>query len=81
MILKIKSKAKPDLDKVASEILGKSIFVGWPNLTEALVVGISDDKWKIHCDPQANQNNPIKEAVEGPFVTQRILQQKAIIEQ
>lgn len=80
MILKIKSKAKPDLDKVASEILGKSIFVGWPNLTEALVVGISDDKWKIHCDPQANQNNPIKEAVEGPFVTQRILQQKAIIE-
>ncbi|XP_051172121.1 5'-3' exoribonuclease 1 isoform X3 [Leptopilina boulardi] len=80
MMLKITPKQKPDLADVANEILGKSIFVGWPHLIEALVVAVSDDKWKFQCDTQANQNNPIKEAVEGPLVQQRALQQKAIIE-
>lgn len=81
MILKIVPKPKPDLLTVANQLLGKSVFVGWPHLIEALVIGVSDDKWKIQCDPQANQNNPIKDAVDGPLVQQRALQQKSITEQ
>ncbi|GFG29513.1 hypothetical protein Cfor_05064, partial [Coptotermes formosanus] len=35
MILKIVDQGKPDIKEVASELLGHSIYVGWPHLLEA----------------------------------------------
>jgi hypothetical protein len=35
MILKIVDQGKPDIKEVATELLGCTIFVGWPHLVEA----------------------------------------------
>ncbi|XP_033221729.1 5'-3' exoribonuclease 1 isoform X2 [Belonocnema kinseyi] len=81
MILHVVPKPKPDLEAVAEQILGQSVFVGWPHLLEALVVAVSDDKWKIHVNSQSNKKSDwIKEAVDGPLTQQKQLQQKAIAE-
>ena len=81
MILQVVPKVKLELSAVADQLLGQSVFVGWPHLIEALVVAVSDDKWKIHADSQSNEsNNWRKEAVEGSLTQQRILQKKAIAE-
>ncbi|XP_063223399.1 5'-3' exoribonuclease 1 isoform X2 [Bacillus rossius redtenbacheri] len=42
MIVKIVQKDSPTLEEVAKEILGESIFVGWPHLFEAKVVAVSN---------------------------------------
>lgn len=38
------SEACKTLNEVYQELFGKEIFVGWPHLTHAKVVGVSDDK-------------------------------------
>jgi hypothetical protein len=35
MILQIVDQGKPDVKEVATELLGHSIYVGWPHLVEA----------------------------------------------
>jgi hypothetical protein len=35
MILTIVDQRKPDIKEVATELVGHSIFVGWPHLVEA----------------------------------------------
>lgn len=81
MILHVVPKAKPELEAVADQLLGQSVFVGWPHLLEALVVAVSDDNWKIHVNSQSNKKSDwVKEAVEGPLTQQKNLQQKAIVE-
>ncbi|XP_071639281.1 5'-3' exoribonuclease 1 [Temnothorax longispinosus] len=42
MILSIISKPTPSLTTLASELLGKSVYVEWPHLKEALVIGVAD---------------------------------------
>lgn len=34
------------IENVASSVLGKSVFVNWPHLEEARVVGVSDGDTK-----------------------------------
>jgi len=36
----------PSLDEVAKEYMGKEIFVSWPHLFEAKVIGVCDDKYR-----------------------------------
>lgn len=35
MILNIEPKEFPEIDFIAGELLGKTVFVGWPHLVEA----------------------------------------------
>jgi 5'-3' exoribonuclease 1 len=35
MILQIVDQGNPDIKEVATELLGRSIYVGWPHLVEA----------------------------------------------
>ena len=82
MILHVVEKPKPELEAVADQLLGQSVFVGWPHLLEALVVAVSDDNWKIHVNSQSNKKSDwTREAIEGPLFQQKQLQQKSIIEQ
>ena len=34
------------IENIASSVLGKSVFVNWPHLEEARVVGVSDGETK-----------------------------------
>lgn len=47
MILTIMAKPTPSLATLASELLGKSVYVEWPHLKEALVVGVADCNVKL----------------------------------
>nr|CAD7397262.1 unnamed protein product [Timema poppensis] len=42
LVLSITDQGKKDVKAVAHELLGKSIFVGWPHLIEARVQAVSD---------------------------------------
>lgn len=42
MILSITPQQTPDLEVLASQLLGNSIYVDWPHLKEALVIGVTD---------------------------------------
>ncbi|KAM4772610.1 5'-3' exoribonuclease 1 isoform 2-T2 [Rhinophrynus dorsalis] len=59
MILEILVDEDPDkncLENVASEVLGKSVFVNWPHLEEARVVAVSDGEMKFYLEePQGTQ--------------------------
>jgi hypothetical protein len=35
MIIQIADQGKPDIKEVAAELLGRTIYVGWPHLVEA----------------------------------------------
>ncbi|XP_054016668.1 5'-3' exoribonuclease 1 [Hylaeus anthracinus] len=83
MILHIKPPPPTDLTSVASELLGKLVFVNWPYLTEAQVVGVSNCDTKLSLiNPQMNYcyENINKEELKGSLVTQWNLQKKHIIE-
>lgn len=47
MILHIVEKPVPNINAIASELLGKTIFVDYPYLKEALVVAVSDGDIKL----------------------------------
>lgn len=47
MILNIVSKLTPSLATLASELLGKSVYVEWPHLKEALVICVTDCNVKL----------------------------------
>lgn len=47
MILTIVSKPTPSLATLASELLGKSVYVEWPHLKEALVICVADCNVKL----------------------------------
>ncbi|CAK9827029.1 5'-3' exoribonuclease 1 [Anthophora retusa] len=52
MILHVKSLPKTDLTTIGSKLLGKTVFVNWPHLKEAQVVGVSN------CNNKLNLINP-----------------------
>ncbi|XP_020295073.1 5'-3' exoribonuclease 1 isoform X2 [Pseudomyrmex gracilis] len=58
MILRIESEETPNLESLASELLGKSVYVEWPNLKEALVVSVSDSKMRITLINHLDGYNP-----------------------
>ncbi|XP_045707012.1 5'-3' exoribonuclease 1 isoform X2 [Phyllostomus hastatus] len=53
MMLEILVNAESDelsVENVASSVLGKSVFVNWPHLEEARVVGVSDGETKFYLE-------------------------------
>lgn len=83
MILKIISKPTPNLTTLASELLGKSVYVEWPHLKEALVIGVAD------CNVKFSLNNPLsgysqdnlkKEDVKGALAAEWNAQRRQIRE-
>ncbi|XP_008156797.2 5'-3' exoribonuclease 1 [Eptesicus fuscus] len=53
MMLEILVNAESDelsVENVASSVLGKSVFVNWPHLEEARVVGVSDGETKFYME-------------------------------
>ncbi|KAM3932204.1 5'-3' exoribonuclease 1 isoform 3-T3 [Leptodactylus fuscus] len=53
-----------EVENVASDVLGKSVFVNWPHLEEARVVAVSDGEIKLYLDePQTTQKLYIGDAV------------------
>lgn len=47
MILSVIAQKSPSITDVAQKILGKSVYIGWPHLREALVISVSDALKKI----------------------------------
>uniref|UniRef100_A0A8C8XRG6 5'-3' exoribonuclease 1 n=1 Tax=Panthera leo TaxID=9689 RepID=A0A8C8XRG6_PANLE len=53
MMLEILLSAESDelsIENIASSVLGKSVFVNWPHLEEARVVGVSDGETKFYLE-------------------------------
>lgn len=57
MILKIKKESVPNLDVLAKELLGTTIFVAWPHLVEALVVTVSNQQYRYHTTGEKGKYN------------------------
>lgn len=83
MILSIVSKSTPSLSTLASELLGKSVYVEWPHLKEALVICVTD------CNVKFSLINPLdgyshenlkKEDVKGAIAAEWSVQNKQIKE-
>ncbi|XP_011642826.1 5'-3' exoribonuclease 1 [Pogonomyrmex barbatus] len=73
MILTIISKPTPNLTTLASDLLGHSVYVEWPHLKEALVIGVADCDTKLSLiDPLSsyNQDNLKKEDVKGTLLAE-----------
>ncbi|XP_057341540.1 5'-3' exoribonuclease 1 isoform X1 [Microplitis mediator] len=49
MIITVSPKEAPAIEKISSELLGKTIYIKWPHLVEALVIGVStiDSKFTL----------------------------------
>lgn len=47
MILTVLPKELPPVDDLARKWLGQTVFIAWPHLVEALVVGVTDSKTKM----------------------------------
>ncbi|RVE42242.1 hypothetical protein evm_013101 [Chilo suppressalis] len=58
MIVKIIKELNFDetLERVAKDFLGKTIWVGWPHLTRAKVISVSNEKKRLHYVDQQNNN-------------------------
>ncbi|KAJ8732983.1 hypothetical protein PYW07_015582 [Mythimna separata] len=53
----IRETEKEDpLEKAAVDLLGKVIWVGWPHLTRAKVISVSDEKMRLHYVDKQNNN-------------------------
>ncbi|XP_029050758.1 5'-3' exoribonuclease 1 [Osmia bicornis bicornis] len=83
MILHITPPAELDLTKIASELLGKTVFVNWPHITEAQVTAVANCDTKLSLiNPKMNyfSENVNREEIKGPLVTQWNLIRKHINE-
>ncbi|XP_050453967.1 5'-3' exoribonuclease 1 isoform X2 [Cataglyphis hispanica] len=81
MILSIISKETPNLTTLTSELLGKSVYVGWPHLKEALVIGVADNDVKfslINPLEGYSDNNLKKEIVKDLLAVEWRTQKKQI---
>ncbi|CAG0878937.1 unnamed protein product [Darwinula stevensoni] len=48
MILEIQNQGSPNIAEVARDLLGHPIFVSWPHLIEAKVIGVCNEEWSLH---------------------------------
>lgn len=83
MILSITPKETPNLMTLASELLGKSVYVGWPHLKEAFVIGITDSDVKfslINPSDGYSDNNLKKEEVKDLLAAEWKTQRRQIRE-
>lgn len=73
MILHIIPPPELNLTKIASELLGKTVFVNWPHMTEARVIGVSNCDTKLSLiNPKMNyfSENVNREEIKGALVSQ-----------
>lgn len=47
MILSVTSKPVPTLNDIAKDLLGQTVYIEWPHLLEAYVIGVTDLKTDI----------------------------------
>jgi len=83
MILHITSEQAPSLPNLAAELLGKSIYVEWPHLKEALVCAVANAKAKFSLiDPLGgyNHDNMKMEELKNASVDEWNLHKKLIKE-
>ncbi|KAL5015240.1 hypothetical protein ScPMuIL_009510 [Solemya velum] len=57
MMVHIIDESEPDVESLANDLLGKSIYVGWPHLYEAKVVSVSDDMTRFKLLDQGNEKS------------------------
>ncbi|CAH0626780.1 unnamed protein product [Chrysodeixis includens] len=79
------SENEDPLEKAALDLLGKVIWVGWPHLTRAKVISVSDEKMRLHHIDKQNNNvdgapNYTTEANFGNLHKQWIGERSTIIE-
>ncbi|CAK1552844.1 unnamed protein product [Leptosia nina] len=74
----------PPLQRLAEKLLGKVIWVGWPHLTRAKVVSVSNETLRLHYVDQQNNNvNGVKTSAEhntGNLHRQWISERSTVIE-
>ena len=86
MILTILPREILPLEELAKKWLGKTVFISWPHLVEALVIGVSNSKTKISIAyPQPKQItdgniNFNTDAVSDVLLATWNIQKKSIIE-
>lgn len=85
MILHITATVEetPNLETLASQLLGKSVYVEWPHLKEALVIGVANCEVKFSLiDPLTaySRDNMNREHVKGPKAVEWNLQMRHIKE-
>ncbi|PNF32574.1 5'-3' exoribonuclease 1 [Cryptotermes secundus] len=82
MILRILDQSKANIRDVATELLGRSIYVGWPHLVEAKVVAVSNKEFRYGLQEDSGLKPPRLnvEELKGPCAAQWMLQQKGIQE-
>ncbi|CAH1644535.1 unnamed protein product [Spodoptera littoralis] len=87
MIVEIirESETEDPITEVAKKMLGKVIWAGWPHLTRAKVISVSNDKLRLHHIDQQNNNpdgspNYSTETNSGNLHKQWISERSTIIE-
>jgi 5'-3' exoribonuclease 1 len=55
MLLVLEDQGKPDIHEVANEFLGQEIWVSWPHMMEARVVGLRDANFKYFMQTKNEQ--------------------------
>lgn len=83
MMLHIMAPHETNLTSIASELLSKKVFVNWPHLVEAQVVGVSNSEKKLSLiNPEMNYSpeNTNEEELKGSLAAQWNLQKKLILE-
>ena len=55
MLLILEDQGKPNIHEVANELLGQEIWVSWPHMMEARVVGLSDANFKYSLQAKNGQ--------------------------
>lgn len=56
MMLIIEESENKTLEIVVSELLGKTVYAGWPHLVEAMVVSVSNENYKYHAVKDGKYN-------------------------
>lgn len=79
MILQIVPSDTPNFDELATRVLGKSMFVSWPHLVEAQVIGLSTREVKVSLSNSRGENF-VREDVKGALLAQWQQSKKAIAE-
>ncbi|GLG99705.1 5'-3' exoribonuclease 1 [Gryllus bimaculatus] len=86
MIVHILNESKPDVKQVATDLLGKSVFVDWPHLLEAKVIAVVSREKRYALPLESNTNSSaetceiIEEEVKGNLAAVWTSQKNAIQE-
>lgn len=83
MILYIQQQDEPNLEQLAASLLNKKVYVEWPFLREAHVIGVSNFQWRINLiNPQKEYslNNIVSEELKAACAVQWTMEARSIVE-